>query len=716
LLIMTDDAGFGASGSFGGPIPTPGLDGLAARGLRYNRFHTTGICSPTRASLLTGRNQHMVATATVTDLSSGFPGYISEIPKSAASIAEILRQNGYNTAMFGKHHNTPNWNLSAAGPFDLWPTGLGFEYFYGFMGGDVDQWHPKLFRGTTPVEGNPLPPGETLDHALIDDAIRWHANQEAADPAKPWLLYFAPGSMHAPHQAPNSWIARFKGQFDQGWDKMRAETFARQKRLGVVPRDATVSARPAELAAWDSLAPEVQRVNAHMMEVAAAMLAYQDAQISRLLAEINKSGERENTLIIFIEGDNGASGEGGPAGFSNELAAITSGVPEDSASLAAIATDMGGPRVHGNYPAGWAWAMNTPFPYMKQIASHLGGVSNGMVISWPAKISGSGVREQFGHVNDIMPTLLDAIGIEAPSSVGGVAQQRIDGTSLTYSFADPKAPERHTTQYFEIFANRGLYHDGWWANTHPRRMPWQASAPPGREDRDYVWELYDLRHDFSQSRNLAVAQPAKLAAMQTLFDSEAKRNQVYPIDQRYVARGLDAMIARGDKRTHFSYWSNRVSVAQTAAPSLGGQSFKLNVQADITRAGQSGVLVATGSWYGGWSFFLKDGRPVAVQSITQNAQGQFRIAGPDALPVGPATIDYVFTSETGLPGSGGLLQILVNGHEVAQTRLPRTLIRAGAIGETFDIGRDTGVPVTDDYSGEGVFEGVINAVDVRLGK
>jgi arylsulfatase A-like enzyme len=716
LLVMTDDAGFGSSSTFGGPIPTPNLDALAARGLRYNRFHTTGICSPTRASLLTGRNPHAVATSTVVDIATGFPGANGEIPKSAATVAEILRQNGFNTAMFGKHHNTPGWNLSAAGPFDLWPTGLGFEYFYGFMGGDTDQFHPHLYRGTNLLEGPQVQPGETLDHALIGDAIRWLSNQEAADPTKPWLLYLAPGSMHAPHQVPKAWADRFKGQFDKGWDRVRADTLSRQKRLGIVPPNTILSARPPELAPWESLSPEVKRVNARMMEIAAANLAYQDAQFGRLLAAIDKSGERDNTLIIFIEGDNGASGEGGPDGFSNEHTAIGTGIADNSASLITMADDMGGPKNYGNYPAGWAWAMNTPFPYMKQVASHRGGVGNGMVISWPARISGTGVRQQFGHVNDIMPTLLDVAGVEAPSSVNGVAQQRIDGTSLTYSFANANAAEQHKTQYFEIMAARSVYHDGWWANTRPRRMPWQAAAPPGREDSDYVWELYDLRRDFSQSRDLAKANPAKLAAMQALFDAEAKRNNVYPIDQRFVARGVDGLIARGDKRRHFAYWNSQVRVAQTAAPSLGGQSFRLTVKADLTSAGQSGVLVATGSRFSGWSFYLKDGKPMVVQSFTQQAKDQFRLGGGDTLPAGPVTIDYVFTADAMMFMTGGVMRILVNGKQVAQGRIDRTIVRAGAIGETFDIGRDTGVPVTDDYADEGVFEGGIDGVEVTLGQ
>ncbi|MGH6781064.1 MAG: arylsulfatase, partial [Sphingomonadaceae bacterium] len=478
LLILTDDVGFAAASTFGGPVPTPSLDRLAARGLIYNRFHTTAMCSPTRASLLTGRNHHAVATGLITDLATGFPGYWATIPRSAATVAEILRQNGWNTGFFGKHHNVPGALTSAAGPFDLWPTGLGFEYFYGFVGGDTNQWRPKLYRGTTPVEHRHHP-DRTLDSDLSTDLIHWIHNQQAAAPDKPFFAYLAPGSAHAPHQAPADWIARFKGKFDQGWDRLREESFARQKALGIIPADTALTPRPEAVPAWDSLSPDERRVHARMMEVYAGMLAYQDAEIGRVLAELDRMGEAENTLVLFIEGDNGASAEGGPEGDSNEIGVLANGVREDTGWLLKLMPEMGGPESYQIFSAGWAWATNAPFAWTKQVASHLGGIRNGLVVSWPKGIAARGIRSQFSHVTDIMPTILDATGVAMPRAVNGAEQQRVDGVSLTYSFADADAPERHRTQYFELMGNRGIYADGWFANTTPRRAPWDVRPVQG---------------------------------------------------------------------------------------------------------------------------------------------------------------------------------------------------------------------------------------------
>ena len=716
LLILTDDVGFGASGTFGGPIPTPNLDQLAKSGLKYNEFHTTAICSPTRAALLTGRNHHEVATGTIVDAATGYPGYWSIIPRSAATIAEVLKDNGYSTAMFGKHHNVPNWQASAAGPFDLWPTGLGFEYFFGFVGGDADQWSPKLYRGTNPVDARTLDFTLPLDHALADDAIRWVHNQKANAPDKPFLLYYAPGSAHAPHQAPAEWIARFKGQFDQGWDRLREESFKRQKALGIIPADTDLTPRPPELPAWDSLSLTEKTVYARYMEVYAAMLAYQDAQIGRILDELRRMGQLDHTLVFFIEGDNGSSGEGTLQGSTNEIGMLANKVTSDPAEIIKKLDTMGGPHSYEIYPAGWAWAMNTPFQWMKQIASHFGGMRNGMVVSWPDHIKAHGeLRSQFGHVIDIVPTILEAAGIPAPTIVDGVPQQRMDGVSLMYSFDQPKAAERHRTQYFEQLGNRAIYQDGWIASTRPRRMPWSNVTPPGNPDTDYRWELYDLKHDYSQAHDFAAKQPEKLKQLQNLWWQEAERNNVLPLDDSFgLPRSMQDRIAHMSRKTDFTYWGKDISIGEQVSPSFAGRSFSLTATVTIPAPNTTGVLAATGSWFGGWSFYLKDGKPVAYGAFSQNTGEQYRIAAADPLPAGPATIRYDFDYDGGGLGKGGLVRISVDGKEVARGRVEKAITVPAGLGETFDIGWDTGAPVSEDYTAQGRFPGDIAKVEVHL--
>ncbi len=717
LLILTDDVGFAASSAFGGPIPTPNLDRLAAHGLKYNEFHTTALCSPTRAALLTGRNHHAVSTGTVIDLPSGYPGYWSVIPKSAATVAEVLKDNGYNTAMFGKHHNTPAWLQSTAGPFDSWPNGLGFEYFYGFMGGDNNQWQPRLYRNTVPVDDQTHDSGETLDHELADNAIHWIHQQKAAGPDKPFFVYYAPGSAHAPHQAPTDWIARFKGQFDQGWDKLREESFARQKRLGVIPADAVLTPRPKQLPAWDSLSPDEKRLDARFMEVYAAMLAHQDHEIGRVIDELQRMGQLDNTLVIFIEGDNGASGEGSPNGTLNEIGRLANGAGSDPARMLRDLDQLGGPHTYELYPAGWAWALNTPFQWMKQVASHLGGIRNGAVISWPARIKDVGqVRSQFAHVTDIAPTILAAAGLSEPEVVNGVKQQPVDGVPLEYSFDSATAPTRHGTQYFEMAANRAIYQDGWIANTIPRRMPWEAAPPPGVKPSDYTWELYDLNHDYSQSHDVAAEQPQKLKALQALWLQEANRNNVLPLDDRLSgARALNALAVHTSKRTDFTYWGKGLSVAEGAAPSFLARSFSVTAKITVPTSSATGALVARGSWFGGWSFYLKDGRPAAIEAVDQEPEDQFKVEAAAPIPPGPATVRYDFERQGFAVQAGGLLRISVNGQEVARGRIGRTILAPGGIGETFDVGQDTGAPVTSDYPVLGRYPGDINEVEVSLG-
>ncbi|WP_150294214.1 arylsulfatase [Sphingobium estronivorans] len=711
MVILTDDIGFGAASTFGGPIPTPNLDRLAARGLVYNRFHTTAMCSPTRAALLTGRNHHAVGNGIVANLTTGFPGYTNVMPKSAATIAEVLRQNGYNTAMVGKHHNAPEADVSPAGPFDLWPTGLGFEYFYGFMAAETNQFTPGLYRGTTPI---PTLKDGVLDKALADEAIHWIHNQKAAAPDKPFFLYYATGSAHAPLQAPADWIAKFKGQFDKGWDAMRAETVARQKRLGVIPANAENTARPDGIAAWKDLTPDQRRINARFMEVYAAMLSYQDAQIGRVLDELDRMGESNNTLIMFIEGDNGAAAEGGTHGSTNPMSLFANGTQEDEKTLLANLDKVGGPDAVPNWGYGWAWASDAPFRWFKQFASHLGGTRNGMVVSWPDHIKARGIRSQFTHVNDVMPTILEAAGIKAPDSVNGVKQQRIDGVSFAYSFDAPKAPERHDTQYFEMMGNQGIYHQGWLAGTTPVNLPWKrgdGSIKPNQ----YKWELYDLNKDFSQAHDLAAKQPAKLAEMQALFRQEAERNQVFPLDDRMTFARFQAAASQHPSRSNYVYWGSDISIPSVTAAPLLARSFRITADVDMPQEHATGALVALGGKFGGWSFYVKDGRPIALMAASQLAGDQSQVAAERPLAAGRNRLVFDFRYDGGV-NAGGEMIVSANGHEVARGRIARTISKLPELTETLDIGFDADTPVTSDYPAGGHFAGKIDKVDIAVGK
>ena len=712
LLVMTDDVGLGAASTFGGPVPTPNLDRLAARGLIYNRFHTTAMCSPTRAALLTGRNHHAVGNGIVANLTTGFPGYNNLLPKSAATIAEILKQNGYNTAMFGKHHNAPEDHVSAQGPFDLWPTGLGFEYFYGFMAAETNQFTPALYRGIAPIPT--LKDGELLDHALASETIAWIHNQQAVDPGKPFFAYLATGSAHAPLQAPPEWIARFKGKFDAGWDKVRADSITRQKRAGIVAPGAAVTPRPEGIPAWADLPAAQKRITARTMEVYAAMLAYQDDQFGRILDELDRMGESGNTLVVFIEGDNGAAAEGGPLGSLNPMSNFANGTNETEEKLLAGIDTFGGPEAVGNYADGWAWAMSAPNPYVKQYASHLGGVRNGMVVSWPDRIQGGGLRSQFGHVTDIVPTLLEAVGIQAPSSVNGVVQQPIDGVSLMYSFKDAKAPERHTTQYFEMMGNRGIYHDGWWAGTTPKRMPWGAKAPAGGDPSDYKWELYDLKSDPAQARDLAASKPAKLAEMQAIFDREAQRNKVYPLDDRMDLSRFAAASAQHAPRDRYTYWGSGISIPYLRAAPLLGRSFTIAADIEVPSTGANGTVLAMGSKFGGWSFHLAGGKPVAYMAASQLAGDQSAVTTSAPLPPGKVHLEYAFQYDGGR-NAGGEMVIRANGQEVGRGRIARTISKPPEMTDTLDIGFDADTPVLAGAGSE-PFAGRIDKLEVLLAK
>jgi len=717
LLIMTDDVGWGASSTFGGPIATPTFDKLARSGLRFSQFHTTALCSPTRAALITGRNHHTASTGVITEMATGYPGYNSLMSKSCGTIGEILRQNGYNTSWFGKNHNVPDWQSSQAGPFDLWPTSLGFEYFYGFIGGDTDQWHPAIYDGTKPVEA-PNDPNYHFDADLANHAISWIHQQHSLAPDKPFLAYYTPGLCHAPHQAPKQWIAKFKGQFDQGWDKVREESLARQIRQGLVPAGTKLTERPKEIPAWDSLTANQKRLYAHMMEIYAGCLGYVDHNIGRVIQAIEDSGELDNTIVIYIQGDNGASAEGTLQGLSNEVGVAANGVVESEAYLLSIMDELGGPLTYNHYPVGWAHAMCSPFQWTKQVASHFGGTRNGLVISWPQHIKQPGeVRSQFCSVIDIAPTILEAVGIKQPSMINGVKQTPIEGTSLIYSFDDPKAATRHTRQYFEMVGNRGVYDNGWVACTTPRRLPWQAATDSSPDD--FKWELYHVAEDFSEANNLAAAEPAKLKELQGVFNGEAKKYQVFPLDASFVARTdvcIRPSLTRG--RNTFTYHPGTIRIPEGAAPDIKNKDFTVTANIEIPQSGAEGVLVTQGGRFGGWGLLLLDGHPGFDYAFSNQPQHKYRIRSDEKLAPGKHSLKFVFKYDGPGLGKGGAGILSVDGKQVAEGKIERTIPTRFSLDETLDVGEDTGTPVVEDYVNKMPFKftGGLEKVVIELGK
>lgn len=689
VVILLDDVGFAASSTFGGPVATPVIDALARDGLRYNRFHTTAICSPTRASLLTGRNPHATGIGAVVNTANSRPGYTGLHGKDTATIAQILREAGYSTAAFGKWHQVADWENSIVGPFDHWPTGEGFEKFYGFIGGETDQFDPALFDGTTPVR---RPPGDDyhLTEDLADQSMRWLSAQHALAPARPFFLYFAPGATHAPLQAPRTWIERYRGQFDQGWDRLREESFARQKRLGVIPANTVLTQRPDGLPAWDSLTADQKKVASRLMETYAGFLAHTDAQVGRVIGALKASGQYDNTLFVYIVGDNGASAEGGLSGSLNYLGDVQGFVETAAAKLARI-DEIGSASSHAHYNTGWAWALNTPFQWTKTVASHLGGTRNPMVVAWPGRITDrGGLRSQFGHVNDVAPTILEAAGIAMPKSVDGIAQRPLDGTSLVYSFTDAGAAERHRTQYFEVIGNRAIYHDGWMASAFHGRVPWSWAAStatrPFEADR---WELYDLRHDFSQAHDLASAEPKRLETMKKLFMREAARNQVLPLGEPNL--GIDSKLPTilGD-RTRFTFGPG-IQVAEEEIRRMLNRSWTLSARLDV-RAGTQGVIAALGGAHSGWTLFIDaERRPVFVYRVFNLKT--VRLAGDKPLPSGANTLRIDFSYDGGGRGKGGELMLSVNDAGQIRDRVPRTPPASFSISEAFDVGVDSGSPV-----------------------
>ena len=698
LLILTDDVGFGASSTFGGPIETPNFQRIANSGLRYNTFHTTALCSPTRAALITGRNHHTNASGVITEFATGYPGYNSLVPKSSGSVGEVLKENGFNTAWFGKMHNVPDWMSSQAGPFDLWPSGLGFEYFYGFLGGDSDQWHPALYENTRPIEpylGNPL---YILDRDLADKAISWLRMQHALAPNKPWLLYYATGTAHAPHHAPKEWIAKYRGQFDQGWDKVREETLARQIKLGVVPANTQLTKRPDGIPAWDSLSADQKRLYARMMEVYAGALSHADYQIGRLLDAVQESGQLENTLVIFLMGDNGASAEGTLQGTTNEVATAANSVTESLPYLLSMIDELGGPLTYNHYPVGWAHAMDAPMQWTKQVASHFGGSRNGMVISWPARIKDRGsLRSQFCHVIDIVPTIYEAAGITPPTVMDGVQQKPLEGVSLVYTFDNANAPTRHSTQYFELVGNRAIYKDGWMASTTPLRLPWVTIGFEPNPD-DFKWELYNINEDFSQANNLAEKNPNKLKELQDAFDVEAKKYNVYPLDSSFASRADPAIrpsLTRG--RTEFAYYQGMVRIPEGSAPNFKNKSWAIAAEVTVPDNLANGVLATIGGRFGGWALLMEGGKPEFVYALSNQPEHKFWIASNQPIPAGNHVVRFEFKYDGGGIGKGATGTLFVDGTAVAEGRIAQTVGVRFSLDETFDVGSDMGTPVVEDY-------------------
>ncbi len=725
LLIMTDDTGFGAASTFGGPIPTPTLDRVAKRGLLYNTFHTTALCSPTRAALLTGRNHHSCGMGNITEFATGYPGYTSILPKSVGTIGNILVNNGYNTAWFGKHHLIPEWMQGPGGPFDQWAGGLGFEYFYGFLGGDTDQWHPALFENTTPVLPPFGDPNYILIHDLADRSINWIRTQHAAAPDKPFFLYFAPGNSHAPHHAPKDWIAKFKGQFDHGWDKQREITLENQKKLGVVPADTVLTPRPKEIPAWDSLNADQKKVYARMMEVYAATTAQCDYEIGRVIDSLEQSGQLDNTLVIYIEGDNGASAEGTLQGTTSEVSTVFA--PESLEYLVSMMDQLGSDRTYNHYPVGWAHAMDTPFQWTKQVASHFGGTRNGLAISWPKRIKAQGeIRPQFHHVIDIAPTILEAANIQAPRVLNGVPQKPIEGVSMVYTFDDAKAPTRHTTQYFEITANRAIYHDGWMASTTPLRLPWQTLGKAPDPD-DFPWELYNVAKDFSQSKNLAKENPKKLRDLQDRFLMEAVKYNVLPLDSSFGERAdptIRPNLLRG--QSDFTYYPGMIRIPEANSADVKNKSFRIIAEVEIPEGGAEGVLATQGGRFGGWSLLVLDGKPMFAYAYTnqdgdeypKQSKDKTRIAGGDKLAPGKHTIAFDFTYDGGGIGKGGQGTLTVDGKKVGEGRIEKTTpLGKYSLDESFDVGQDTGTPVIDEYDAKMPFKftGTLRKVEIKLG-
>jgi arylsulfatase A-like enzyme len=712
LLILIDDAGFGQFSTFGGGVPSPNIDKLATQGLRYTRFHTTALCSPTRAALLTGRDHHVAATGVITELTTGYDGYTGIIPKSTGTVSEILRQNGYATAWIGKNHNTPPWETSEVGPFDHWPSGLGFDYFYGFNSGDTSQFEPILFENHNRIPRS-TDPNYHISHDLADRAIAWMRREKEIDPARPFFLYVAPSATHSPHMAPKEWIDKFKGQFDIGWDKYREETYQRQLKLGVIPADAKLTPRDKSLPAWDSLNADQKRLYTRMMEIFAGFSAQIDYEMGRVLDAAAALPDADNTLIFYILGDNGASAEGGLDGSTNEIAGFN-GVLEDWQNSIKHIDELGGPKYYNHFPAGWAWAMDAPFQWTKQIASHFGGTRNPLVISWPARIKEKGgQRTQFHHIMDVMPTILEAAGIRAPDSLNGAPQKPIEGVSMVYTFNDAKAPERRKSQIFELVSNRAMYQNGWMASSIAY-LPWAAERT-GYDPDKAKWELYHIDQDFSQADDLAATEPGKLKELVDLWWAEAARHDVLPLDWRSVPRLSEQLTGRpslATGRKTFMYNTPLVALPEGSAPDLKNKSFTITADLEIPPAGADGMIFTQGGITAGWGFYLLNGKLVGLHNYI--GLERYRAVSTEKVPTGKVTLTFDFKYDGGGMGKGGMITLLANGKKIGEARVDKMAGYKYSLYEGQDIGEDSGSPVDFDYTPPFKFNGKIEKVTVDL--
>ena len=694
LIVLIDDMGFGASSAFGGPCDMPTTERLAQGGLRYTRFHTTAMCSPTRAALMTGRNHHSVGMGAITELATAHTGYTSMRPPTAAPVAEVLRLNGYNTACFGKWHQTPVWETSASGPFDRWPTGEGFERFYGFSGGETDQYNPSLFDGITPV-ARPDDPDYHFSEDITDRTIAYVREQTTMTPDKPWFVYLSFGATHAPHQVPARFIEPYRGRFGHGWDLEREEILKRQRGLGVVPDDCDLSSRPPEIPGWDELSEDHHRLFATMMETYAAFASHTDEQVGRVVDALEQLGVLDDTLILFVLGDNGASAEAGPDGTLNEFAQYNL-VPETVTQMLQRLDEVGGPTLFNHYPVGWAHCMNTPYQWTKQCASHWGGTRNGMIVHWPGGIEARGEnRYQFTHCTSVAPTILEAAGLPQPETVNGVAQQPYPTPSFCYTFDDGEADERHRTQYFELLGNRGIYHEGWSACTM-HAVPWVLAGehPRFADDR---WELY-APDDHSQAHDLAAEDPERLARLQELFLIEAAKYDVFPLDDRKAERLNPIFIGRPDLmagRTSLTLYPGAMHLGESTLPDVKNRSHTITAEVTVGDEPPNGAIVAQGGRFGGWTLFLNDGVPGYCHNWVDHERYYVRATTP--LPPGRHTVQYVFDYDGGGTGQGGEGRLLVDEHVVGTARIERTCGYMFATTDALDIGRDTGAQVIDHY-------------------
>ncbi len=727
LLIMTDDAGFGAPGTFGGVVPTPALDRIAQSGMRYTNLHSTSLCSPTRAALITGRNHHVAGFGVVGEIATGFPGYNSVIRQENSTIGAILKNNGYATSWFGKNHNTPFYQATQAGPFDQWPNGMGFEYFYGFVGGDASQWQPNLYRNTTaiyPFEGKP---GWNLTTAMADDAIRYMKEIKAVAPEKPFLVYYVPGGTHSPHHPTPEWIKKIGDMhlFDQGWNKIRETIFANQKRLGIMPANAQLTPWPKELPEWDSLGILEKKLFIKQADVYGAYLAYTDHEIGRVIQAVEDLGQLDNTLIIYISGDNGASPEGMLNGTPNEFTTFN-GVPVPVKAQMLWYPFWGSERTFPHFAAPWAWAMDTPFKWTKQVASHFGGTSQGMAMSWPGHITDvGGIRRQFHHVIDIVPTILEAAGIPMPETLNGIKQRPMDGVSMAYTWdkANANAASRRTTQYFEMLGNRAIYHEGWLAATTPATLPWELSTKPAPDViTGYQWELYNVAEDPTEFNDLAAKMPDKLKAMQDLFYAEAKRHDVLPLDNSSLTRWNAPKPNLTGGRKVFTYSGVLTGVPNSGAPSILNKSYTITAEVTIPKGGAEGMIVTDGGRFGGYGLFLSKGvagvrksKPVFLYNLLDLKRTVW--AGPE-LGAGKHTIVFDFKSAGPGLGKGGTGVLYVNGKEVDRKSMENSMPITFPEDETFDIGSDTrsGVAMLEyRYDSPFKFTGTINKLTFNLG-